>query len=496
MMNPNSYSLWEALLPLVSLTVLALIVMLSTALFRSKKAVHFAWLMSILGLVFVNLFLFFLLVQEKSTAYFFGESFRISNLEIFFAWIAGLSTLWVLLFSSESQKEMDTHSSLGDYYSLILFACVGMMSLAFANDLMTLFISLEILSISFYVLAGVHRRNLESNESAIKYLVLGAFSTALLLMGIALVYGQTGEFVFSKIQDSLWNTDSLASFSPEVFSTSVFSNIGLALMISAFLFKVGAFPFQQWVPDVYQGSPTAITALMATAVKSSAFVLLVKTFSFLLPQSPNEFWMGLFSWVCILTMISGTLLALLQQNIKRLIAYSGIAHTGYLILALLASYQLNLDFSPLLFYLFVYIFMTLGAFSIVLGFSKQQDKEIVNLEDLRGLGYRNKFMGFCMAFFFLSMAGIPSTAGFMAKFFVFKQVMESELYVLAFLGILSVIVSVYYYLRVIVFLYLSEEQSDLPKMSLPWNYNLTVLLSFFVILLLGILPGLFFWILK
>ncbi|MDH4127815.1 MAG: NADH-quinone oxidoreductase subunit N [Spirochaetota bacterium] len=486
--------IFTSILPIVILTGFALLVLIVEAVLKKDENKIVSFILSLVGIL-ASLIILFVNLSDKMNITIFGGSLRIEKIGLAFSIIICFGALLVVLISHYYIKRI--HSKLGEFYSLILFATVGMISMAFSNDMMTFFISLEVMSIAIYVLAGFNVRNLRSNESALKYFIMGAFSSAFLLLGIAFIYGTTGVLGFNEIKDVLSNPK-IANFNLSI--------LGLGFILIGFLFKIGAFPFHQWVPDVYEGAPTSVTAFMATGVKTAAFAIIIRIlFNVFELDKYSHNWVVILAVISALTMIIGNFIALVQTNIKRLLAYSGIAHTGYILLGIIAAkFDNTKGQDAVIFYLLAYTIMNIGAFAVLISASKE-GKGIETLEDIRGLGYRNKLMAMCMAFLFFSLAGIPTTAGFMGKFFIFKELLiaakisanySTGLYILAIIGIGTAIVSVYYYLKVVVYLYLKEESLDYETYKPRWNHTLVVFITFILTLILGIFPYLGFNILN
>ncbi len=477
----------NGILPILILTGVGLLVLLVEAFIERDRERRFAFILSLAGIIATLVSLFSQLVHHDADLLLFGGALIVDHTGLAFSIIICLGALLVLILSHRHVTRI--HRNAGEFYSLILFATLGMHALTISNDMMTFFVSLEVMSVAVYILAGVNRKSLKSNESALKYLILGAFSTAFLLLGIAFVYGATGQMGFMEIKEAL-----LSEANAPFQSVGI---LGLILIMVGFIFKIGAFPFQQWVPDVYEGAPSIVTAFMATCVKTAAFAILLRGLFTFFQADESGFLMSALTVITVLTMIFGNFMALIQSNIKRLIAYSGIAHTGYILLAILAALSdpAKPDITPILFYLLVYTLMTVGAFAVLIGASRGGE-EVETFEDIRGLGYKHKLLGLFMAFFFFSLAGIPSTAGFMGKFFIFKAAISKELYALAVIGILTAVVSVYYYLKIVVYLYLKEENRRYEKYSIQWNYLLASFLTFLLVLFLGIFPQFGFKLLK
>lgn len=395
--------------------------------------------------------------------------------------------------------EDDSALSTGEYFGLILLAVAGMMLLAISHDFLTLLISLEIMSVATYILAGSARSDIRSGESALKYLVLGAFSTAFLMFGIAFLYGATG---------------SLAMQAPLVTESLPLVKAALALILVGVLFKIGAVPFHSWVPDVYEGAPTGITALMAVGVKAAAFAVVARlcfeafNMSAMVSKVVNsqqirelvyplrEGWLSLFAVLAILTMALGNLLAMHQNNVKRMLAYSGIAHSGYLLLAFLITEkaggaEITQHLQAASFYLLAYGVMTLGAFG-VLSLMREDGRPMEKMEDFTGLAKEHPALALCMAGFMLSLAGMPPFAGFFAKFLVFKSAVSSGYAWAAVLGILTSVASLYYYLRVVVRMYMTpagaEGELAPARCRYAWTLNLLIYGTGALTLLLGLLP--------
>ena len=330
----------------------------------------------------------------------------------------------------------------GEYYPLILFATAGMTLLAAANDLLLVFLALEVLSLPLYVLAGFARRDDASQESAVKYFLLGAFSSAFLLYGIALMYGAT-------------NTTSISGISRIVGAAEprlVF--FAMAMLAIGFCFKVAAVPFHMWTPDVYQGAPTSVTGFMAAGTKAAGFAALLRVF--LVSFGPLQWdWRPVLWIVAVLTMVVGSVVAITQTELKRLLAYSSIAHAGYVLVAVVSAS--NDGTAAALFYLLVYAFMTLGAFAMIIA-SAPGGHERLSLSDWQGIGQRHPLFAGVMTLFLLSLAGIPPTAGFMGKFFVFSAAVSSGETGLVVVGVLTSAIAAFFYLRVIVAMWLQEPE--------------------------------------
>lgn len=336
----------------------------------------------------------------------------------------------------------------GEYYALVLLSTLGAMFMGSSVDLLMVFLGLETLSIPLYILATFLRRNTSSQEAGLKYFLLGAFSSALFLYGIALVYGATG-------------TTQLSAMAQEKTSLLLYAGVGLLLVGLAF--KAAAVPFHTWAPDVYEGSPTSATAFMAVAAKAGAFAALLRVFALALPPTLADSWTLLVGVLAVLTMVLGNVVAVVQLNLKRLLAYSSIAHAGYLLIAVASAQSATLmepATSSLLFYLLIYTLMTLGAFGVLL--VAEGKGENLSMTDLGGLAIRHPWVAAAMAIFMISLAGLPPTAGFFAKFYVFSAAIQAGELGLALIGVLTSVVSVYYYLRVVYYMYMRPAAVERP----------------------------------
>ena len=364
--------------------------------------------------------------------------------------------------------------NIGEVYAMILFATVGMLVLGASNNLISVFVGLETMSICLYVLTGFVRSESGATESALKYFLLGAFSTGFFLYGITLIYGATGSMEFGAIRTA---AEASAGF--------MFWG-GVAMLLVGFLFKVSAAPFHMWTPDVYQGAPTTITGYMSTASKAAAFAALVVV---LWKALPAERWADVLAVFAVITMIMGNVIALSQQNIKRMLAYSSIAHAGYVLVGLAAGSQAG--YSGALFYLMVYTIMNIGAFGILalLEWDGKEGSE-QTMDSLAGVGYRKPFLGWSMAVFMFSLSGFPPLAGFLGKWAVFAPAIEADLVWLAIIGVLTSAVSAYYYLRVLVVFFMKPANEDAPAakaaFDVPWSSAIVIAACVVLLLLFGV----------
>jgi NADH-quinone oxidoreductase subunit N len=367
-------------------------------------------------------------------------------------------------------------ASLGEYYFLILCATLGMMIMAAGIDLITAFIGLETMAVSFYILAGFIKPNQRSNEAAVKYFLLGAFSLGILLYGMSIMYGLSG-------------TTSLRAMSAVFAGQARDPRLVLAviLVVAGMGFKIAAVPFHMWAPDVYEGAPTPVTAFLSVGSKAAAFAMLLRIFLEGLPAM-NTDWRLLFWVLSIVTMTIGNLAALTQSNLKRMLAYSSIAHAGYLLIGIVAGTPRGI--AAMLIYLAIYAFMQLGAFAVIV-MMRRQDVVGDELKDFSGLHARHPMAAFAMLVFMLSLGGIPPTAGFMGKFWLFSAAIDSQYYGLAVIGVLNSAISLYYYVRVAVFMYLRKETSGSEPVSTP-ALSLALGVAVVATIVLGVYPRLLF----
>ncbi len=383
-----------------------------------------------------------------------------------------IAGMLITLLSSKNFLEQE-HFNHGEYYALMFFALLGMMLMTQANDLIILFVGLELMSVCFYVLAGFLRKNIDSNESAIKYFLLGAFITGFFLMGIAFVYGYTGSTNYTAITDT----------HPQ---KNTFYLIGLTLVFIAFIFKTGSFPLQMWIPDVYHGAPTVVTGMMSSIGKTAAFGAMISLFSiFGLNNIPM-----IIAMIAIFTMIYGNVVALVQINIKRLLAYSSIAHAGYIMIGFISINQFSIR--AVLFYLVAYILMQLGAFIIISMVEENTGKVNAKntLESYKGLGKKHPFLATLMTIFLFSLAGIPPFAGFWGKYYIFLSAIQVNYIWVAIIGILISLVGVYYYIKVILYMWFYEA-AEINDTGLHSDFSFTAaVISVIGIFAFGIYPEL------
>ncbi len=404
----------------------------------------------------------------------FSETFAIDNYALFFNFIFLLSTGLTILISHSYVKREEIN--YGEYYALLLFSTIGMMLMASGADLLNIYIGLEVMSISIYILTGFKRSKLISNEASLKYFLLGAFATGFLLYGISIVYGSTGAIQLKQIAGFIAGKG--GALDPVLL-------MGIGLIIIGLGFKVASVPFHAWVPDVYEGAPTAITAFMSVGPKAAGFAAFLRIFMTAFGSTHDE-WQKIIYVLAVLTMTIGNVVAISQTNIKRMLAYSSIAHAGYLLIALVAAN--NMGVSGTLFYLLAYVFMNIGAFAIVIVLSRKGD-EFIQINDYAGLGYKHPLLAIAMTLFMLSMAGIPPMGGFVGKFYIFSAAMKSGYVGLAVIGVINSVISVYYYLRITVVMYMKEPTRDFHPLTISPLIVAAIVISVVGTLQLGIFPS-------
>ncbi|TMQ63666.1 MAG: NADH-quinone oxidoreductase subunit N [Candidatus Eisenbacteria bacterium] len=388
-------------------------------------------------------------VHEVKRALFDGM-FVHDTFTVFFTLLfCGIAALSVLL-SWDYVKRMRINQA--EYYALLLAATLGMIVMSASNDLITIFLGLELMSLALYVLVGFRRSRLESNEAAMKYFLLGAFASGFLLYGIALLYGATGTTHLERMAAFLAGSPLLSN--PLLLMGGLLVLVGLG-------FKVAAVPFHMWTPDAYEGAPTTVTGYMSAGAKAAGFAALLRLALVALPDLQAS-WKPVLIAIAALTMTVGNVTALLQTNLKRMLAYSSIAHAGYVLVAVVAGG--NEGAAAAVFYLAIYSLMNLGAFGIVALLGRDQDEPVL-LSDLAGLGFKNPALAFALTIFMLSLGGIPPTAGFMGKFYVFRAAVQAGQIPLVIVGVLNSVVSIFYYLRVTVALYMEEPAGEPTAVS-------------------------------
>lgn len=471
-MNPIPSTDYFRILPEIILVVFGIVVMMIDPLLDDHNDRKTLGVVSVIGVLAAIAATYYQAVHA-STQY--GNAFfnmvRVDSFSVFFHLVVLLVALAAILMSFEYLSVQ--HLRHGEYYALILLGAVGMCLMSSAIELVLIFIALEISSISTYILAGFRRRHAESAESSLKYFLLGSFATAFFLYGVALIFGATGSTQVDDISVFL-----------RTHPPMTLPYIAVALMFVGLGFKVAAAPFHTWTPDVYEGAPAPVVGLMSTAPKAAAFAVLLRVLFG--TAAPGWFWL---IWVAaVLSMTIGNIGALVQTNVKRLLAYSSIAHAGYLLVAFAAVKNLDFGISAAMFYAASYAAMNVGAFAVVSHFAGAGER-FVQVDDYAGLGKRAPLLAAVLTFFLLSLIGIPITGGFFAKFYVFSAALKSNLIWLTIIGLVNSAIGAYYYLRIIVMMYMREPRSTAEVPSIPMGAGIAMVGSLAVTLYLGVLPN-------
>lgn len=399
----------------------------------------------------------------------------IDGFRLFANWIFLLGAALSILISFDYVYRQKLQS--GEFYALILFATAGMMFMAAARDLIVIFLGLEVMSIAVYALTAFNRRDRKSAEAGLKYFLLGAFATGFLLYGIALVYGAAGSTNIAAVSTAI----AAGTHYPGLLT------IGIAMLVIGFGFKVSAVPFHMWTPDVYEGAPAPVTAFMAAAVKAAAFVAFMRIFVVAF-EGVYDSWASIVWWLAAITMVIANLIALVQSNVKRMLAYSSIAHGGYLLVAITAANETAA--AGMLFYLLVYTLMNVGAFAVVIGVSHHSEQRL-HVEDYGGFGWAQPVLGVFLTIFLLSLAGFPGTGGFMGKIYLLQGAADAELWSLAVILVLTTIASYWYYLRVAWFMWMKPAAADNQHaaINIPLSMHAALVTCVALILYTGLFPG-------
>lgn len=454
-----------AIAPELELTVFGLVLLIADLVIEDKKQVG---IFALLGILISGVFVFRLGGLDVPA---YGGSLMVDDFAAYFKLIfligAGLA---IAISMRYLDIERENH---GEYYALILFATTGMMFMAGGVDLITLYIGLETMAIATYVLVGFLRGDQRSNEASIKYFLLGAFSSGVLLYGMSLLYGISGSTRLVDIADALMRRP----------PNDPISLLAMITLSAGLFFKIAAVPFHQWTPDAYEGAPTSVTAFMSVAVKAASFAMMVRIFMVAIyPLRPS--WVPILAAVCVMTMTVGNLAAITQSNLKRLFAYSSISHAGYILLGIIAGNETGMI--GVVIYLFIYTFMNLGAWTVIVALRR---KDVIgeSIDEMSGLFFKHPVASILMLIFLLSLAGIPPTAGFIAKYFLFAAAIETGHSLLAVIAVLNTAVSLYYYLRIVVAMYMRDATERTGLAFSPGIVSaLAITLTF--TLLIGIYP--------
>ncbi|PLX97949.1 MAG: NADH-quinone oxidoreductase subunit N [Desulfuromonas sp.] len=463
---------FSAIMPSLILICFAMALLLIGVFSARGRTSHVAWI-SIIGLIVTAIYTYTDWIDPVSHGGFAGHVLQ-DSFAVFFNIVFIVAAILTILISDDYLKREGY--PISEYYALILFSTAGAMWMVSGTNLMTIFLGLEVLSISLYVLAGLFRGDVRSNEAGLKYFLLGAFSTGFLLYGMALLYGVTGDFNLDAIGQFL------ASHPAEVGNPMTIA--GMILLSTGFFFKIAVVPFHMWAPDVYQGAPTPVTAFMSAGPKAAAIAAYIRILFFALGEMRDE-WTIMLWILAVLTMTVGNFIAISQTNIKRMLAYSSISHAGYALVGLVAANFVGI--SGVLFYMLAYTFMNIGAFGVLV-LAGKKGEENLTLEGFAGFGYKRPFLGVAMCVFLFSLMGLPPTAGFAGKFYVFAGAVKAGYIWLAVIGVLNSAVSLYYYLRVMVYMYFREPLEDYSWVKLHAGAVISIVIALLGVLYLGVLP--------
>lgn len=436
-------------------------------IFKFKKLLYPLVLIGILAAYVTN----FMEWNNNTNIEMFANMMRFDNVALAFSGVILVTAFfWFILANDYFEQDHVT-----DHFALVLFALVGAIMLTGFSNMTTLFLGIEILSIPMYVLAASRKRDLASNEAGFKYLIMGSFASGFLLFGIALIYGATGSFDLMAIRSFISHAQG---------DLPAFFYAGVLMVLIAMLFKVSAAPFHFWAPDVYEGSPTVITALMSTIVKTAAFAAFMRLFLVVF-GGVNESWSMVLAVVIALSLVVSNITAATQQSVKRMLAYSSISHAAFMLMAILANQRGMTSVSAILYYSLAYSVGSIAAFTVLYNVSKAKDN--ANIEAFNGLGKRHPFMAACMVIAMLSLAGIPITAGFFAKYFIFSVMIGTTFKWLIILAILTSAVGVYYYFKVIIAMYFKQDDGE-QEVTMETSHVLLLALTTIFTLALGIVP--------
>ena len=451
---------------LITLSILAIVV-LYLGLFKAKNAllpVTLLGLAAVLGLSVME--------WNSNAQPIYNGMMLFDNFAVAFTVICVFSTMLILLISRDYFERISEH--VAEYYSIILFSLAGIMVMVSYHNLSMLFIGIEIMSVSLYILAGIRKKSFSSNEAALKYFLMGAFSTGFLLFGITLLYGATGSFDLAEIKNYVINNPT--HISPLFYS-------GLLLMIVGLCFKVGVAPFHFWAPDVYEGSPSLISVFMMTVVKTAGFAAFLRIFLFCFAPL-HDFWMMPLLIITVLTLFIGNISALYQHSFKRMLAFSSVSHAGYMLFAIVALGSASIN--GIILYATAYSVASIIAFAVLILVKRQMGSD--HYQSFNGLGRKNPFMAFVLTIAMLSLGGIPLTAGFIGKFMMFSSALSEYHVWLVVLAVINAVIGIFYYLRVVVAMYFKD--SDEHAVSSTPLFSFVLAFSALVTIVLGIYPGL------
>ncbi|HRH02438.1 MAG TPA: NADH-quinone oxidoreductase subunit N [Bacteroidia bacterium] len=440
------------------------VISLLAEIFNFKKRLFPIVILSLLAVIAASI------KDWNTNIHYYNEMMVFDNFAISFTvLICVVSILWFFM----SKDYFTNETNITDHTALVIFSLVGTLCMVSYNNMVMLFLGIEILSLSLYVLAGSKKNDLRSNEAAIKYFLMGSFATGFLLFGIALIYGTTGSFHLHKITQFIQsNVENL----PVMFTA------GVLMILVGLSFKIAAVPFHFWAPDVYQGSPISITAFMSTVVKTAAFAAFFRLFATSFSQISSS-WNDSLGIICAITLLVGNVTAAYQTSVKRLLAFSSIAHAGYMLIALLSLSKIAA--SSILFYASAYSVASIASFTVLYSILRTKEDAI---ESFNGLNKRNPFLAFVMTLALLSLAGIPPLAGFFAKYYIFTAAVETNYTWLVLIAVIASLIGIYYYFKLIIAMYFKQDKSN-QAIEVSLTHQLILVVAFVLMLVLGIAPG-------
>lgn len=463
MLSDLTHVLPEILAALLSLTLLAIGLLVPKEQQKGIGNLTLVVLAIILGTIFIT--------ADNNIYYLFSGTYIVDPFGTFFKQLFLISAIFVGVISKDFMERLGYGYS--EYYAMLIAALLGMMIMASAGELITLYIGLELMTITFCILAAFKKEDPKSAEAGVKYIILGAMSSAVLLYGLSLIYGLTRTTDIEEVAQILVG----GQVTPLLI-------LGMIFLLAGFAFKISIVPFHMWAPDIYEGSPSPITAFLAVASKAAGLAAFLRIFLIGFPQLLQEYWVIIAIVVTILTVVLGNLVAIPQTNIKRMLAYSSIAQAGYMILGVIAYTSLGV--AAILFYAMIYVFANIGAFAVVVAFSKATGSD--EIKDYSGLAQRSPLLAAAMLISLLSLAGIPPLAGFIGKFYLFASIIDQGMIWLAFIALGMSMVSVYYYLIVAKVMYLGEPPENAEPITVSTGTKMVVLLTTLVTIFLGIYP--------
>lgn len=480
-------------LPLIFASIFAVILPLFDAIVKEKKGlIFYGTIGGILILFLMNFYLMGLsefwngqlnINQKLGFGYIIKNSIVLGSYTVIFDLFFALGALLVIIASR--QFLIKENYEIKEFYSLMVFSLLGMMFIVHSNSLLVLFLGIELMSIPFFVLSGFFRNRLSSIEASVKYFLLGAFATGFLVFGIAFIYGATGSIELNIIKSHILSNQ----FNP------VYLSIGISLIFVGLAFKASTFPFHQWAPDVYTGAPTIVTSFMSTVGKTASFAAFIIIAKSIIPQiseinlslisaSITAYSREILAVVSALTMIVGNISALVQSNVKRMLAFSSVAHAGYILIGIVSNTATG--WSGIVFYTGAYILMQIGAF-IIVSLIEGDDDKMLNIEDYNGLSKSNPYLAFAMSIFMFSLVGLPPFGGFFGKYYLFLSAIESGFLWLTVIAVIASLISIYFYIGLVINMYFKDQKIEQGKVTLGFA-NISVMISLIGIILLGIFP--------